>query len=57
MSVPVASDGSSLTQEDLLTTRRNQYRQAALMAKQKGDKELAIKYLRTVKQFDVVLQV
>ncbi|XP_022690568.1 coiled-coil and C2 domain-containing protein 1-like isoform X2 [Varroa jacobsoni] len=56
VSVPVASDGSSLTQEDLLTTRRNQYRQAALMAKQKGDKELAIKYLRTVKQFDVVLQ-
>ncbi|CAN8001881.1 unnamed protein product, partial [Ixodes hexagonus] len=41
--------------EHTLTTRRDQYKQAALGAKRRGDQQTAIKYIRTAKQFDAVL--
>ncbi|KAL1441071.1 hypothetical protein MTO96_008820 [Rhipicephalus appendiculatus] len=50
---PPASTGSP--QEQLLTTRRDQYKRAAINAKKRGDQEAAISYIRTAKQFDNVL--
>ncbi|XP_040064712.2 coiled-coil and C2 domain-containing protein 1-like [Ixodes scapularis] len=41
--------------EHTLTTRRDQYKHAALSAKKRGDQQTAIKYIRTAKQFDTVL--
>ncbi|OQR74906.1 coiled-coil and C2 domain-containing protein 1-like [Tropilaelaps mercedesae] len=49
-------ESSAQSQESLLTTRREQYRKAALVAKHSGNHELAIQYVRVAKQIDVVLQ-
>ncbi|KAH7974485.1 hypothetical protein HPB49_015901 [Dermacentor silvarum] len=50
---PPASTGSP--QEQLLATRRDQYKRAAINAKKRGDQQAAISYVRTAKQFDAVL--
>lgn len=50
---PPASTGSP--QEQLLATRRDQYKRAAINAKKRGDQQTAISYIRTAKQFDTVL--
>ncbi|XP_058461849.1 coiled-coil and C2 domain-containing protein 1-like isoform X2 [Malaya genurostris] len=39
----------------ILTERKNQYKAAALQAKKAGNTEKAIKYMKTVKQFDTVI--
>ncbi|XP_055621547.1 coiled-coil and C2 domain-containing protein 1-like isoform X2 [Toxorhynchites rutilus septentrionalis] len=39
-----------------LTERKNQYKAAAIEAKKQGDTEKAIKFIKIVKQFDVVIQ-
>lgn len=53
----VSAAGATRTDptEQMLTTRRDQYRHAALGAKKRGDQQTAIKYVRTAKQFDAVL--
>ncbi|CAG5121470.1 unnamed protein product [Candidula unifasciata] len=44
------------TTKQILLTRRDQYRKAALMAKQEGDMTKAGQYVRIAKQFDAVIQ-
>ncbi|XP_077496254.1 lethal (2) giant discs 1 isoform X2 [Amblyomma americanum] len=50
---PAAPTGNP--QEQLLATRRDQYKRAAINAKKRGDQQAAINYIRTAKQFDAVL--
>ncbi|XP_026468313.1 coiled-coil and C2 domain-containing protein 1-like isoform X1 [Ctenocephalides felis] len=40
---------------ELLTTRKNEYKMAALEAKRSGDSQTAFKYIKIVKQFDLVI--
>lgn len=40
----------------LLTTRRDQYKQAALAAKHVGDKAAAVDHIKTVKKFEAVIK-
>ncbi|XP_077547146.1 lethal (2) giant discs 1 isoform X3 [Haemaphysalis longicornis] len=42
-------------QEQVLATRRDQYKKAAINAKKRGDQQTAINYIRTAKQFDAVI--
>ncbi|XP_064486374.1 coiled-coil and C2 domain-containing protein 1-like isoform X2 [Ornithodoros turicata] len=46
---------ASQSTEQLLTMRRNQYKNAAVLAKKQGDIQTALKYVKTAKEFDAVL--
>lgn len=52
--LPAPEPSSSETTEQMLISRRDQYKHAAVLAKKQGDIQTALKYVKTAKEFDAV---